>query len=327
MWSDPSWPQAARNTQKCAVCDQETSSLPVPSDFGDAICSSIQCQQVWQKKDHMPPAMFQHHLNFQREVIRGRLAREQQEEAHRAEVDDKIREENLVLFERLVSSHSNLLPEYASPETHLVALPSGKEQLQPLAAERVAEYRAHLENMIIAALVTNDADDLFLKENEEKARKTDEKLVMRPEISAKADQFCALCKGGCCTAGGNDALLDVRGVRRYMQENPELSPIEVLERYLDKVPGQSMEGSCINHTSNGCVLPRDMRSDICNGYFCDSVKSHNRMMEGLPEDQVVAITRNHSNFQKYHAGADLSVREVAILDDQMLKLIPVTNIV
>ncbi|OZG72268.1 hypothetical protein BTA51_16135 [Hahella sp. CCB-MM4] len=274
----------------------------------------------------MPPAMFQHHLQFQRQVIKDRILREQQEEAHRTAVDDRIKSENHVLFERILKEYGNILPDRVSAETHLISLPSGSRQVSPLREDQLSEYRAHLQKMITGAIVTNDADDLFLVENEEKASRTDAKLDHQPEIAAKSGKFCGLCKGGCCTAGGNDALLDVRGIRRFMLSHSELSPVEVMEAYLARVPEQSIEGSCINHTSTGCALPREMRSDICNGYFCDAVKAHNSLLQDSPEDRVIAIVRGYANFRKYHEDADHSVQEVAILDDRMLQLIPAINL-
>ncbi len=326
MWNDPSWPQTARNILKCTVCEQGISSSSDLSDAAEAVCSSIHCRQAWQKKSTMPPAMFQHYLNFQRQVIQERLVREKQEEDHRVAVDDKIRSDNLVLFDRILKQYGDLLPETASPDTHLIALPSGSRKVSPVTAGQLAEYRAHLQKMIIGAMVTNDADDVFLIENEEKAFRTDNKLERQPELAAKSGRFCGLCKGGCCTAGGNDALLDVRGIRRYMLSHTHLSPLEIMESYLAKVPDHAVEDSCINHTATGCALPREMRSDICNGYFCDPVKAHNSQLQDSPKDSVVAIVRGYRNFRKYHEGADLNVREVAILDDRNLELIPAVQL-
>jgi DUF971 family protein len=42
--------------------------------------------------------------------------------------------------------------------------------------------------------------------------------------------------------------------------------------YLDRLADRTVGGSCINHTATGCSLPRQMRADTCNTYYCNSMR-------------------------------------------------------
>jgi hypothetical protein len=42
----------------------------------------------------------------------------------------------------------------------------------------------------------------------------------------------------------------------------------VLANYLRHLGDHSIEGSCIFHQVDGCGLPRELRSDTCNRFYC-----------------------------------------------------------
>ena len=46
------------------------------------------------------------------------------------------------------------------------------------------------------------------------------------------------------------------------------SPLRPWSIYLGKLGGTTYRGSCIYHGAAGCELPREMRSDTCNGFYC-----------------------------------------------------------
>ena len=47
----------------------------------------------------------------------------------------------------------------------------------------------------------------------------------------------------------------------------------VIADYLAFVPSRSLPSGCIYQRSDGCALPRDMRADICNSFFCDGLNA------------------------------------------------------
>jgi hypothetical protein len=96
--------------------------------------------------------------------------------------------------------------------------------------------------------------------------------ALSPEVQAVLDRACALCQGFCCTGGGNHAYLTVETIRIYMATHPDQGPQEVLAAYLGRIRNETVSGSCIFHQPGGCGLPREMRSETCNRYFCNGLK-------------------------------------------------------
>jgi hypothetical protein len=79
---------------------------------------------------------------------------------------------------------------------------------------------------------------------------------------------CRLCRGSCCQHGGNTAYLDRNAFARAWAAAPARSRDQLIEDYLARLPEQSVAGSCVYHSEFGCVLPRVMRSHICNQFLC-----------------------------------------------------------
>lgn len=97
----------------------------------------------------------------------------------------------------------------------------------------------------------------------------DQTEVVEPEIELPVlGQACSNCRGSCCQRGGTSAYLDQRVVRRFINANPNLNPMEMLGIYCELIPKKSYEGSCVFHGENGCCLSRDLRSNTCNRTAC-----------------------------------------------------------
>lgn len=97
---------------------------------------------------------------------------------------------------------------------------------------------------------------------------------------------CSLCGGDCCRRGGDRAYLDVATLLRYQRDHPGTGPRDVLDAYLGKVGETVYAGSCIYHQTRGCALPRDMRSDTCNRYFCEELKAFEREISNADTPRV-----------------------------------------
>jgi hypothetical protein len=85
---------------------------------------------------------------------------------------------------------------------------------------------------------------------------------------------CSLCKGSCCTSGGNDAFLSESTMTRVRRTNPELDIVEVAHLYIQRVPDEGYEESCVFHGRKGCTLDRSLRSDVCNDFFCTGLGTY-----------------------------------------------------
>lgn len=84
---------------------------------------------------------------------------------------------------------------------------------------------------------------------------------------------CTSCRGFCCQNGNDHAYLSLSTIQRVRAARPELSDDEIVEAYISRVGERSYAGSCIYHQPTGCALPREMRSDTCNNFFCDPMRA------------------------------------------------------
>jgi hypothetical protein len=68
--------------------------------------------------------------------------------------------------------------------------------------------------------------------------------------------------------GGEHAFLYPDHFRRFLRKHPERSRDELLADYLSRVPSASVRDSCVYHGDAGCVLPRELRANLCNSFLC-----------------------------------------------------------
>lgn len=153
---------------------------------------------------------------------------------------------------------------------HLV-LPSGPQRQRPLSARRRERYRRHLQRSLaelLAAPLATDATDATATASPPPDPGPAAQTATAVAGPAWAGTLCGVCRGGCCTLGGNTAYLDRQTLQRFMRAHPQLGPEAVLAHYLAHLPATSMAGSCIHHTRQGCSLPGPMRSQTCNQFRC-----------------------------------------------------------
>jgi hypothetical protein len=152
-----------------------------------------------------------------------------------------------------------------SRETVTIAtLPWQNRPVEPLPEARRAAFRAHLEEMaeFAFAAVAGPPEDA---DPEARARQENPES---PMVAAG----CGTCQGYCCARGGNTALLLPTDLARYRRRHPESTRAEVIEAYLSHLPATSTRDGCVYQAETGCNLPRAMRQDICNAYYCDSLR-------------------------------------------------------
>ena len=127
-------------------------------------------------------------------------------------------------------------------------------------------------------------------------------------------RLCALCGGGCCTRGGDKAYLSAATLRRFMNAQPQLSTAEVAAAYLDRVSARTQTDSCINHTGQGCSLPSEMRSDICNRFSCESLARLQAAQRGPEAEHVMLIVRRkQDHWHRAEPGLDNAVTDYVVL--------------
>jgi hypothetical protein len=221
-------------------------------DVLDPVCSRLECRCRF-------------FLDLRQREIAPRLKAEQERKAHNREAAEKA-------ARQLIAERPN------SASIPLAVIPYWEPRLTHLAEGRRRAFRDRLMQMLSEATANRELtpDDY-------------EEPPTTPEVQSFLGRVCAFCQGSCCQSGGNHAYITPDTLRRYMAANPHLRPREVLENYLDRLANRTNQNSCIYHGPQGCFLPRDMRSDTCNRWFCIGAnRLRNEIGAEAPAETVLA---------------------------------------
>jgi hypothetical protein len=136
-------------------------------------------------------------------------------------------------------------------ETRLVPLPAATRQAQ----------QKHLARLAAEVSATKAPSDTA--------------VPTPPETSTPlAAPLCTFCAGRCCRYGASShAFITTELLRRWLVRHPGSSAEDAAAAYLARLPRQHVEASCVHHGRQGCTLPAEMRSDICNRYACDTLRA------------------------------------------------------
>lgn len=163
----------------------------------------------------------------------------------------------------------------------LIAIPGTDGTLTPPSRERRAIFRM---KVLAAAQASRAEEALGGDPNREEL-----------PIVGNFDAACGVCWGACCAYGGNAAFISGATVRRLRNARPELSDADIVEHYVNAIPEQTVENSCILHGQGGCALPREQRSSICNDFWCRPVKDWRRNEVTREQARPVAVVIVHEN--------------------------------
>jgi hypothetical protein len=178
-------------------------------------------------------------------------------------------------------------------EFTVVVVPHIDLPLRPRDEERVGRVRARLESLVRWAFTHEPHEsELLHRPGWSSTGEPDSSAYQPQDIGAEASAVesplfgagCRLCRGSCCRTGAEHAYLNIKQIREFIGDHPELSAEEeVIDAYLSHVPELSIENSCIFHGERGCTLPREMRSDMCNRWLCPGLKKiRDTLEEGSP---------------------------------------------
>ena len=143
----------------------------------------------------------------------------------------------------------------------IVSVPLNDKPLMRVTRARVRALRMHLVESLRAFRVMKHPE-----RNESPVRP--EPVGLAGAVGRAA---CGLCRGSCCKGGGEHAYLDERTMARVRRARPELTAGAVIGLYVARVPASAYRDSCVFHGAEGCTLDRDLRSDVCNAYFCSGL--------------------------------------------------------
>jgi len=144
----------------------------------------------------------------------------------------------------------------------LVLLPAHPRRPVPLPEARRSRFRAHLER------IAQEASAAGRAESAEESTAATHGIAGQDARLPVVASACAFCAGRCCQAGGDTAWLEPATFLRVLRERADLDSDRLAKVYLEHVPTESFEQSCLFHTALGCALPREIRSKVCNQYIC-----------------------------------------------------------
>ena len=270
-------------------------------------CADVQCRNVVGMRKHMSDAQFRLYLDHQANALT-----EQRQLALLGQARDAVEaqenEAGWAQLRRRLASDAGVL------ET---VVPSGPKRLAPLARSRREHYETHLRDMIAQAYAeraAGQAPALALVDPAEDPAGPPSPL---------AGLMCSVCGGGCCVSGREHAYVIPGTVHRLLAQDPGLDPQTLLDGYLSRLPERSFTHSCVNHTPKGCALPREWRSDTCNRWLCDSLKSlaaGQQAPEGV--HTVLVVRRRQSQWKRKTLDVDNRINALAVLSEAGIQRVP-----
>ncbi len=274
----------------CIVCAEPVGFRAADTDSD--VCESPDCRVILSRREQVGPHAFRFLVERRRRQVheRERLA---ERNAREAVENDSI---------RLAVNRRERLPASQYP---LVVIPAQSHRLEEPSPDRRQQYREHLAGIIGKAFAGGDDD-----------APTVQPTSIPADPVPLAEQFCALCRGGCCSMGREHAYLNAATIRHLARQRPDLSPDQIAAEYLDRVSEQTVAGSCINHTPTGCGLPREMRSDTCNAFYCKSLRDWQaRLAAGETPHGAFVIQRGEDNWSRERSDARRDVVGVSIVTE------------
>ncbi|QDV42142.1 hypothetical protein Enr13x_19850 [Stieleria neptunia] len=204
----------------------------------------------------------------------------------------------------------------AQTDRVLGVLPSNRRRLVGISKRQLRPFIDRLMGIISQAAAIRFGNATL--EDDGVGYKTPVDLA--PSELAILGNGCAVCRGHCCFQGRGHAFIHVDTVLGYMERHPDQRPRDVLQAYVSRIGPKAYEDSCVYHAENGCTLPRDMRSKVCNGYLCKGLDEIlDRLQDSSPEVFVISV----SDYDREDCGdpSGPSTR-VAVIDAQQVTRYP-----
>jgi hypothetical protein len=293
----------------CDVCDEPLGVFVTPSQSAEnlRVCRSFECQNVIKKSTVMSPLAFKSFFDHHRSRIKKRQQFILEEKQRVADLKSKHDAEHRLILDEILAAD----PSLSVDQIQLVEIPSGLTKTMPLESDRLKRYTDFLRDLLDQAKEYSSAKDVPFDDQIELNKKriaVESRLNERPNEKVISEALCVMCKGGCCPQGKDTAYLSVLTIRRYMDAHSAQTVEEVLNSYLSLLSDSPIANSCINQTNKGCALSRDMRSDLCNGYFCESIVDYQKQAINLDKSlSVLAIQRANTNWNRLESDVEKHV--------------------
>lgn len=305
-------------THLCQICEEPIQHSDTLSQQNkDAlVCRDPHCQRLHKQRFTMDSAVYIPYLTFQKKLIKERRESQRRKQEHITAVKNKEEKENQEILQNLkisqpISEHKPII---------ILNIPSGLCELSKLDTSRVEQYKTHLKNIITDAFNYANADEVPMDQHYDAHKKMldqEEIFESNTELSSFVDTLCGMCKGGCCSTGEEHAFLTTITMRRLLDNDHSLTVDTLLDEYVSRISDYTVSGSCINQTETGCALSRHLRSDVCNSYFCDSLKSYQTTCTQPThniDETLVIIQRDNTNWNRFESKEGNKVVKVEIIN-------------
>lgn len=287
-------PDSILKPKTCEVCEQ---ALP----FHQEACLNAECQSVISQKSLLSATAYNNLLLFERKLIQAKLEARELKQEHERHVTFLEDEESKAIAQQVIDSGDI----ENSENLHIVNLPTGPSQPVKLSEQRKLKFIKHLEHVIAQAREYKSIEDVPFDQhaNARNLLSQNEALFSnKPSLEKTCDNLCATCKGGCCPEGADHAFVSAFTIREKLDSNPGLSDQDIIKQYTDYLTEEVMDGGCINQTATGCALPRNLRSDVCNSFFCEPLKQlQKNEASKIEEIAVIAVQRANHNWNRFEA--------------------------
>jgi hypothetical protein len=310
-------PAPSRGGLICDVCGGPVAAADAALQKSRSInaCRAAECQRLATLQSTMNPHLFKTQFAFQSGLIRQRRDQEARRRQHIQTIETTEAQENHEILQSFLEQQT----ETDRRSIRVLSIPSGLARLITPDQQRLQHYTRHLQDVIQQAFQHSNIEDVPStqdRDDHEVLENTARRLHRRPDLQHISDQLCALCKGGCCPAGADHAFVSVSTIRRLLDADPALSKEATLDLYLVHVPAEAIEGGCINQTASGCALPRAIRSDVCNGYYCEPLRLFQQdMADRQPPDQVLAVQRSNTQWNRFDSVDGNRILNIVLIEE------------
>jgi hypothetical protein len=222
--------------------------------------------------------------------------------------EQRVRQEQ-ILREQAQQLRDHVMNHFGiqAPESFLLAvIPAAVHRVTRLPALRWREFRNHLQSLI------DRATALPISPAVDQEPVTESASIQDARLQAASGNACACCQGSCCRGGAyTHAYLGVETLQRYRAAHPDQSPRQVLAAYMRHISDETCEGSCVYQRADGCSLPREMRANICNDFYCGGLRE---FRENVPTKGPVR------GF--FVATTDDAIQRAALVHEEQILMIP-----
>lgn len=176
------------------------------------------------------------------------------------------------------------LPRLRQPAGAVVWLQHCEPQMVAVSADDLAQHRAYLSQVAEREIEID------------RARLSDSTA---DDSHVQGQRLCAQCRGRCCAHGADwHAFIDITLLRQWQAAHQGASLADAAQAYAALLPAEHVEGACLYQSATGCVIPREQRAWICNGFACEPLQQTQQLAAADPQAAVVAITFERNQIER-----------------------------